>query len=81
MDIDTLGWIIVIVAGIASAIVRNCNPRENGFWSKVLDILNYISVFNPRGTVVIPYDDYIICKNRKNRNKVNQDAESTEYRE
>lgn len=81
MDIDTIGWILVIVAGIASAIVRNCNPKENGFWHKVYHILLYISVFNPRGTVVVPYDDdYIEYRNKKN-NKDKQDVKPTECRE
>lgn len=81
MDICSLGWIIVIIAGIASAIVRECNPKEDGFWCKVCNILNYISVFNPSGTVVIPYDDeYIEYRNRK-KHKEHKDVESVEHRE
>lgn len=80
MDIDSLGWILVIVAGIASAIVRNLNPKENGFWHKVLNILNYISVFNPRGTIVIPYDDYLEIKKRQYK-KDKENVEPLEYRE
>lgn len=58
MDVNSLGWIIVIVAAIASAIVGSCNPRQGSFWSKVLDILNYISIFNPSGTVVMRWHEY-----------------------
>lgn len=79
MDIDTLGWIIVLVAGIASAIVGNFNPKKDGFWYKVRDILNYISIFNPRGTINISYDDYRDYRKYKMDKKDND--EFTEYRE
>lgn len=71
MNIDTiLDWVFLI-AIVASAIVGIAKPRPKSFWWKIIRVLTYISIFNPRNVKVIPLAEFEQSKDKKDADDTN----------
>lgn len=56
--IESIFAIAFLASIIVTAIVGTVRPKENSFIWKIVNILNYISIVNPRGYRVIRWDEF-----------------------
>lgn len=52
--VDTVLTVLALAVTLATVIVGLTKPREGSLGAKLIKILNYISVVNPKNVVVVP---------------------------
>jgi len=56
--LESISGIIIVLGVVFTGIVGIANPREDSFLWKIVQLLNYMSLCNPRGVKVIRWSEY-----------------------
>lgn len=64
--IDTASTIIALAVTFASFWVGLLNPRNDGVGAKIIKILNFISIVNPKNVEVVPKETVDVAQTKNN---------------